>query len=288
MPRRQRSALDVLFDSVAALPWWVGLVLAFLSFVFFEALSRLRVGASAGGGAMVSLSFIAPLSSILRVAVPMACALAALMSWLRRRDARRLAGQALARSDAAMTDRMDWRDFERLIGEGFRRRGYQALETGRGGPDGGLDLLLTKGGERFLVQCKHWRASAVGVEVVRELYGLMAARGATGGFVVTSGRFSGAASAFASGRNVELIDGSGLRALLDDGRAAQALAGLADEEGKQKPDAVLDAYAPTKAPTCPHCRSPMVRRTASQGRHLGNAFWGCSRFPACRGIVNEE
>lgn len=288
MTRRQSSALHVLFDSVAALPWWVGLVLAFLGFVFFEALSRLHVGAGAGGSVVVGSSFIAALSTVLRVVVPMACTLGALMSWLRRRDARRLAGQALARSDAAMTDRMDWRDFERLIGEGFRRRGYQTLETGRGGPDGGLDLLLAKDCERFLVQCKHWRASAVGVEVVRELYGLMAARGATGGFVVTSGRFSSAASAFASGRNVELIDGSDLRALLDDGRAALARAGSADEEEGQKPDAVLGAYTHTKAPTCPRCRSPMVRRTASQGRHLGSAFWGCSRFPACRGIVNNE
>jgi restriction system protein len=42
----------------------------------------------------------------------------------------------------------------------------------------------------FLVQCKQWKAFKVGVQVVRELYGLMAAHGAAGGFVVTSGRFT--------------------------------------------------------------------------------------------------
>jgi restriction system protein len=48
-------------------------------------------------------------------------------------------------------------------------------EIGGGGADGGVDLVLTKpgksGGEKFLVQCKQWRAYKVGVDVVRELYG---------------------------------------------------------------------------------------------------------------------
>jgi Restriction endonuclease len=46
------------------------------------------------------------------------------------------------------------------------------------------------GAERFLVQCAQWRAFKVGVDVVRELYGVMAAKGAAGGFVVTSGKFT--------------------------------------------------------------------------------------------------
>jgi restriction system protein len=47
------------------------------------------------------------------------------------------------------------------------------VETGGGGPDGGVDLVLRKpggnGSEKFLVQCKQWRALKVGVDVVREL-----------------------------------------------------------------------------------------------------------------------
>jgi restriction system protein len=61
--------------------------------------------------------------------------------------------------------------------------------------------VLHKGDEKYLVQCKQWRAFKVGV--LWELYGLMAA----GGFVVTSGRFRKESSEFAQGRNVELIDG---------------------------------------------------------------------------------
>jgi restriction system protein len=75
------------------------------------------------------------------------------------------------------------------------------------------------GTEKFLVQCKQWRAFKVGVDVVRELYGVMAARGATGGFVVTSGRFTEEAINFASGRNVTLVDGPKLFGLLQQARA---------------------------------------------------------------------
>lgn len=86
-------------------------------------------------------------------------------------------------------------------------------ETGGGGPDGGVDLTLTKG-RSVLVQCKQWKAFKVGVDVVRELYGVMAARGATGGFVVTSGRFTAEAKAFAEGRNVQLVDGPRLFSMI--------------------------------------------------------------------------
>jgi DNA-binding helix-hairpin-helix protein with protein kinase domain len=36
-------------------------------------------------------------------------------------------------------------------------------------------------------------------------------------------------------------------------------------------------------PSCPRCRSPMVRRTARRGRQAGHGFWGCSRYPSCSG-----
>ena len=111
-----------------------------------------------------------------------------------------------------------------LVGEGFRLQGYQVVETGGGGADGGADLVLSKpsknGGEKFLVQCKQWRAYKVGVDVVRELYGVMAAKGAAGGFVVTSGRFTDEAVSFASGRNVTLVDGPKLHGLLQQAKAA--------------------------------------------------------------------
>ncbi len=95
-----------------------------------------------------------------------------------------------------------------MVGEAFRLDGFVVNERGGAGADGGIDLVLHKDGEKFFVQCKQWRAFKVGVSVVRELYGVMAAGGATGGFVVTSGVFTKDAIEFASGRNVILVDGT--------------------------------------------------------------------------------
>jgi Topoisomerase DNA binding C4 zinc finger len=39
----------------------------------------------------------------------------------------------------------------------------------------------------------------------------------------------------------------------------------------------------TGTPACPLCNGSMVRRTARRGRRRGSQFWGCSRFPNCRG-----
>lgn len=114
---------------------------------------------------------------------------------------------------------MSWQQFETLVGEGFQRRGGRVKETGGGRPDGGVDLVLSKDGEKTLVQCKQWKAFKVGVSTVRELYGVMAADGAAAGFVVTSGRFTQEAVAFAAGRNIHLMDGAALMKLLKEAKA---------------------------------------------------------------------
>lgn len=38
--------------------------------------------------------------------------------------------------------------------------------------------------------------------------------------------------------------------------------------------------------SCPKCGSEMILRTAKKGKNQGKQFWGCSRFPHCRGIVS--
>ena len=53
---------------------------------------------------------------------------------------------------------MSWREFEMLVGEAFRRRGCFVEETGLGGKDGGIDLVVSKGGRKELVQCKQRRS----------------------------------------------------------------------------------------------------------------------------------
>jgi ssDNA-binding Zn-finger/Zn-ribbon topoisomerase 1 len=38
-----------------------------------------------------------------------------------------------------------------------------------------------------------------------------------------------------------------------------------------------------ESPHCPACNSLMVKRTAKRGANAGSEFWGCSKYPACRG-----
>lgn len=37
---------------------------------------------------------------------------------------------------------------------------------------------------------------------------------------------------------------------------------------------------------CSKCGSPMIKRLASKGRNAGKEFYGCSKFPTCRNIIN--
>ena len=119
----------------------------------------------------------------------------------------------------------------------------------------------------MLVQCKHWKTRKVGVKVVRELYGVMAASGAAKGIIVTYGDFTREAKDFAAGKPIELVYGRRLQQLIAQVQKSGNLA--------------VEAESP---PACPKCGSGMQLRTAKKGKYAGQAFWGCERFPDCRGI----
>jgi DNA-binding helix-hairpin-helix protein with protein kinase domain len=44
--------------------------------------------------------------------------------------------------------------------------------------------------------------------------------------------------------------------------------------------------ASSSSPNCPRCGSRMTKRLARRGRNAGNYFWGCSRYPSCKGTRN--
>lgn len=107
----------------------------------------------------------------------------------------------------------------------------------------------------------------------------MAAGGAAGGFVVTSGVFTQEAKSFAEGRNIDLIDGSELTAMIKKiQQQPQATTATAKPVLQSSPAATDD-------PNCPKCGSAMNKRTARQGANTGKTFWGCTNFPQCRGII---
>jgi restriction system protein len=230
-------------------------------------------------GNIITQSVVAGLATAGQYIVPLVGLLGAAMSYLRRRQRTALVTDVAQAKSADALDGMSWREFEVLVGESYRLQGYQVTETGGGGADGGIDLALTKGNEKFLVQCKQWKAFKVGVDVVRELYGVMAAKGAAGGFVVTSGRFTEDAKAFAEGRNVQLVDGSKLFSMVK-----QAKQSIAAQSSQAEVQSTAAAQRAEIAPACPQCSANMVKRTARKGSNAGAEFWGCSNFPTCRGV----
>jgi restriction system protein len=284
MPRRRKSSpLDDMIELVSMLPWWAGAVMAPICYVLLHAWA-VRVAAEMTTKPQITSGIYYALASIGQYLLPFICLAGAAVSAWRRHQRKTLADNVSAAKSADVLEGMSWREFELLVGEGFRRKGFQVEELGGAGADGGVDLVLRKGGEKYLVQCKQWRAYKVTVQVVRELYGVMAASGAAGGFVVTSGRFTADAREFAEGRNVELMDGTALFDLIRSVRGMVRDVPSRGAEGKARvePEVISNASG---APACPRCAGQMVRRTAKKGANGGESFWGCGAFPRCRGTA---
>jgi len=163
---------------------------------------------------------------------------------------------------------LSWKEFEELVGEAYRRKGYSVLENHRVGSDGGIDLRLNKAGNLFLVQCKHWKTQKVDVRAVREMYGVMTAERAAGAIVITSGLFTQDARNFAEDKPIDLVEGYQLAQLIG---------------SVQRPSPRLQTVAETKPliMTCRECGSSLVLRVARRGKNSGSQFWGCSNFPNC-------
>ncbi len=154
------------FEALAALPWPLGLVAGIVGYL------GVRYGIGwwfSHHGGMLSQGFaqqssgaFAPLAWMLLGI----CWLAALCSYLGSRSRQRFLDTRTTLESLAAGG---WRQFERLVGEAFRRQGYSVEETGLGGADGGIDLILRKDGRRTLVQCKQWKRQQVGVSVARNV-----------------------------------------------------------------------------------------------------------------------
>lgn len=261
--RRKEPLLSVLIN----LPWWMGLSAAILILVARYAWltwATARMPRFVGMYQGFSIAFYG---------IALLFALGALGSFIRQR----MNGGLLKRQiEQGSFSSLSWREFERLLQEAFRRKGYFSVDTPRG-PDGGYDLVLRKDGKRYLVQAKHWQSRQVGVKVVRELWGVVSAEGADGGIIVNSGAFTDDAYAFAAKLPLDLIDGPALRHILRM-VTGESLPGAGDAR----------QIASTATPGCPRCGRPMRRRRARRGKYLGQEFWGCSAYPACRGVVSIE
>jgi restriction system protein len=169
-------------------------------------------------------------------------------------------------------DAIEWRRFEALVEALFRQGGFETRSQSHGA-DGGVDIWLhsrhAPGPPVSIVQCKHWQAGKrVGVDKIRELRGVMAAHNVSRGQFATTSTFTPDAVAFARDNGVNLLDVSGLLALV---------AKRSAERQQELLEVALEGEY--WRPTCVNCGIKMSNKTPRKG---GTPFWGCSNYPRCR------
>ena len=291
--RKQGGLANDLFGIAAALPWWAGVALAIISYFIIHRYAVAEVPTAAATkqvGQMVTGQLVKTMAFYGQYVVPLLFLGGAIASFFGRKKRESLVRDAADGNATDVIQKMTWQDFELFVGELFRMRGFAVAENGGGGADGGIDLTLRRGEEVFLVQCKRWREFKVSVNVVRELYGVMAAQRVAGGFVVTSGVFTPEAVEFSRGRSIELIDGVTLAKMLP----AEKKSLTHTRQVQTTPaEVVAPALTPITTVTnvahaCPRCGSAMIQRVAKKGPTTGQFFWGCTEFPKCAGTRKFE
>jgi restriction system protein len=201
MPRQKESNAELLLK----LPWWVSAVLGIIAF------AALRWGLPLWAGDDKNHHlFIGAFVGIAPVILFVFAIFSGFSFWFGRNRSRLLDQQTSIESIRALP----WKQFEFLVAEAYRRQGY-AVEFSLGrGADGGVDLTLNRDGRKSLVQCKQWKAYSVGAPVIREMFGLLHHENADEAIIVTSGKFTNDAQAFAAGKPIHLIDGPQLLTLI--------------------------------------------------------------------------
>ena len=147
--------------------------------------------------------------------------------------------------------RLNFKEFEWLVGEVFRREGWTVRETGRDdGPDGNIDLELIRNGKRSIVQCKRWTAQSVPVDEIRRFLGTLMREKLSGsaGIFVTLSDFTDQARREAQQSEIVLIDNVDLFSLIEKVRRTEP---------------------------CPNCKAPMILGKSQHGWWLRCNQKGC-------------
>ena len=139
--------------------------------------------------------------------------------------AAREAERAFLRKKRSYWEFLDGYAFERAAAEVLQRHQFNPRVT-PGSADGGIDIEVTRGGLKGIVQCKA-HVACVGPSVVRDLYGVIHHCRANFGIIVSRGGFSRGAIDFARDKPILFLDISDLIAM-QEGRdvLAAAFSGL--------------------------------------------------------------
>lgn len=169
---------------------------------------------------------------------------------------------------------LEWMRYEELCVQYLVEQGCKAEVTPLGA-DGGIDIkVFGTHGEKpiAIAQCKAWGHKNINVDLVRALYGVMAAEQIPHGIFLTTTDFTTEAKDFAKGKHLQLISASEFLRLI------RALPG--DKQKRLLEFATSGDYT---TPTCARCGTKMVLRKSKKD---GGTFWGCRSYPKCRLTIN--
>lgn len=219
MARRRINSVEDIVELAAQVPWWAGVVAAMVSAIALFGVAHVALPAAPVADSAFSETAVPVLRGLTMtgmVLLPLLClAVGALSGWLHYKDQRNYADMFSERG-RFLLQHLSWREFENLVAEFFRRKGFCVEQRSGRLPEGGVDLVASIGEDRYLVQCKHWRVQRVGVAVVRDLCRIAEREEAAGIFVVTSGSFTDEARRFVEQNRIaiELITGERLRQMI--------------------------------------------------------------------------
>lgn len=268
MARKNDGIIWHLMDA----PWWLSVLLSasiYLGFSYILPSMATKSGNFVFDAIGQSLPQIAPYFAFLFL---LPAPVAFFKQYQRKRSYVTTTSRIKSHKSTSPLHALSWLEFESYIGEYFKLQGYKVKQEFSQKPDGGVDIWLTKEGELSLVQCKHWKSRKVGVQVLREMYGVMIANNASKMIIVTSGDFTSEAVAFALDKRLWLVNGSELVHMIEDGRSFQDQRSVPDSTPATKTDSKV----------CPSCQSKLVMRVARRGPKAGRQFYGCSAYPKCR------
>nr|GFA57388.1 hypothetical protein [Tanacetum cinerariifolium] len=246
---KKTSLFEDLFHIASKLPWWLSALIATSSGVYLHSVAIAPMPVYSDPQHLQSVvfsTFWRTFAMFGQYLLPLIFTAGAIASIIGRRNL--LESAATSKGNPLLS--ITWHEFELLVGEALRRRGYAVRETGKNGPDGGIDLIARKDGETYVVQCKQWRSMQVLPERVEPV---VVEREP----VVT--------------RSADLVP-------LPVQAPATTVTQPVTQEAEPKPASL------PPAPLCPHCRKTMVVRVARSGANAGGNFWGCGDYPKCRGI----
>jgi restriction system protein len=132
------------FNLLTEAPWWVSVVVAAITYVgLTHILPNIETGNPIVDMIFKSFPYAGPFFAVIFL-------LATPFAFFNNRRKRKLLDD---QQDIDSIKALSWKEFEELVAEAYRRKGFRVIENGFG-PDGGVDVKLIKDNQTTLVQCK--------------------------------------------------------------------------------------------------------------------------------------